>query len=91
MRTISLTWRWPRWVANAATNPWHIDTGTAQTWVAPSAGHVHVVRGRVWASCDAPSGPAKDHMLLAGERLRVVLASWARTVDDEAWLSWSPS
>jgi hypothetical protein len=76
---------------------WCLQAGTAQTWVAPSAGRLCVVRGRVWASCDALRAPATDHILQAGDGVvmfagqRVVLEPWARDAHDEAWLRWMSS
>jgi|GEM_PF-4205916 len=97
MHRIRLTWPLFRFALKTVANHWHIQAGTAQTWVAPGAGRLFVVSGRVWASCDSPCGPATDHMLLAGDDLtvcvgqRVVLEPWARGTHDEVFLRWLPA
>lgn len=79
---------------NAQIKPWCIQVGTAQTWIAPSAGYLCVTRGRLWASCDAACGPALDHVLLTGDRLllsagqRVVLEPWAYEAQTDVALDW---
>lgn len=97
MHAYGLTWRGGRIFSDDMTNPWCLQAGTAQTWVAPCSGRLVVMRGRVWVSCDAPSGQASDHILGAHEALqmsagqRIVIESWAIPTTADAWLRWAPS
>ncbi len=81
-----------------APGTWKLPAGRAMTLSPREAGVLQVVYGEVWATFDGPhEGPLNDwgdHVVRAGERLRVppgrrlVVESWR--ADAPAFLSWEP-